>query len=124
MKKIVFALLLLLIASGCGQQASQEGKQILFSLKVIDDQNKDVFEKQLDTKNGTNLFDALKDNNVEFEYKEYSFGVFITGIEGLSPAEGEYLAIYVDGKYSEKGATEIIPANNSEVGFRVEKVMA
>ena len=64
----------------------------------------------------------MQSAGVEMKYKEYSFGKMITSIGPVGPAAGEYLAIYVNGKYSEKGAADIMPENGDLIEFKVEKI--
>ncbi len=73
---------------------------------------------------GQNLFMALSEgeDGVTIGYEEYPFGVFIYQVAGIEPPQGEYLAIYINGKYSEKGAQDIIPLEGQTIDFRVEKI--
>jgi hypothetical protein len=129
--KIIAILLLLILANGCIQIENKENNAsqlnptsdtIKIKLKIIDSQNKTIVEKQIVDKKEQNLFEMLLKSGVNFNYKKYTYGAFITEIEGLKPNNNEYIAIYVNGKYSDKGVSSIMPKNNDTIEFKLEKM--
>ncbi|ERJ12887.1 DUF4430 domain-containing protein [Haloplasma contractile] len=65
------------------------------------------------------LFELIKDN-VTLSYEESTFGNFITGIGGLSPKTGAYIALYKNGEMALKGVDEISYDNGDLFKFKVE----
>lgn len=121
MKKIVVLLMILFLSFGCLQTSQPEEQQITFTIKGFDSNNELVFEKQLQTEDSIKAFDALKENNVMMEYEQYSFGVLITRIEAMVPQIGEYIALYVNGDYSNVGVSDLELNDGDVLEFRVEK---
>ena len=136
----VLSILMLLFTLGCAQQTAQQSKNapenkqsekpgganetIHFKFRAIDSEGTAAIEKEITAKKGQTLFEALSEveNGISFGYREYAYGTFITAIGKVVPSNGEYLAIYVDGKYAEKGATDLKPENGSTIEFKVEKI--
>ncbi len=116
-----------LLIAGCAQlqqekpQANPAGQKVVFTIKYPGS-GVQTIEKRSGAGAGTNLFDAMRAADVPMKYSEYSFGKMITSVGIIGPAEGEYLAIYVNGNYSEKGASDIVPAEGDMVEFRMEKI--
>lgn len=48
---------------------------------------------------------AAEKNNFGLQYQMYDFGVFITGIGGITPTGNQYWAFYYNGKYAQVGAS-------------------
>ncbi|MEK6958072.1 MAG: DUF4430 domain-containing protein [archaeon] len=118
---VVAALAILLAFSGCAQQQIT-GEKTSFSLRVTDSSGEAVSEKLLETSTGQTVFDALKENKINMKYEDYSIGPFITGIEGVSPQSGEYMAVYVNGKYADSGVGDLKIIGGENIEFRVEKI--
>ncbi len=59
---------------------------------------------------GDNAFSVLQrasnQNNFALAYDTYSFGVFITGIGGITPTGNQYWAFYYNGTFSNVGASD------------------
>ncbi len=146
--RIILSLLAIMLLAGCTQQQLQPSglgpqsntwkagepydytpktdEQVSFTLRVVDSDGNVVVDKQMASEKGQNLFLAIPEgeDGVPIGYKEYPFGAFIYQVAGVEPLEGEYLAIYVDGRYSEKGAQGIIPEEGQIIEFRVEGISA
>lgn len=64
---------------------------------------------KVDLQNGDNAFTVLErasaENGFTLTYDTYSFGVFITGIGGITPTGNQYWAFYYNGAYSNVGAS-------------------
>lgn len=67
------------------------------------------------TKNES-AFDIL-DGVADVQYQQYSFGKFITSINGLSGNQTHGWFFFVDGKPSQVGADSYYPAGNETIGF-------
>lgn len=122
---------LLLLASACTIQKSVEKQNTtetqtinvkLINVKFIFDAKEQNYHKEVSvqTIEGMNAFDLLN-QNAELEFQQYSFGKFITGINGVKPKENEYWALYVNGIYSDKGIEAITLDKDTEILFRIEK---
>jgi len=132
MKTKIIAIIILLLASGCIQkqenketdnsQLNQTNNSIKIKLKITDSQNKTIAEKYVAGEKEQNLFEILLKSDINFNYKKYSYGAFITEIEGLKPKNNEYIAIYINEKYSDKGVSSITPKNNDIIEFKLEKI--
>lgn len=65
---------------------------------------------KVDLQIGDNAFTILQrasvKNNFALVYQTYSFGVFITGIGGITPSGNQYWAFYYNGAYSNVGASD------------------
>ncbi|MEM4261785.1 MAG: DUF4430 domain-containing protein [Candidatus Diapherotrites archaeon] len=109
---------------GCvGQSSKQnylEQKPVFFVLKY--GYGSDYNYLFLKSFSGQKVFDALVSNNVNFTYKDFGFGKMVLSVENLVPQKGEYLAIYVDGVYADKGISELEVKENAVLEFRIEKV--
>jgi outer membrane murein-binding lipoprotein Lpp len=64
------------------------------------------------------LFDLLKDN-VDVNYSESDFGVFITGIEGIETMAGNYIAITKNEEMSMVGIADMTFADEDVIGFEL-----
>jgi uncharacterized protein YcfL len=132
MKTKIIAIIILLLASGCIQkqenketdnsQLNQTNNSIKIKLKITDSQNKTIAEKYVAGEKEQNLFEILLKSDINFNYKKYAYGAFITEIEGLKPKNNEYIAIYINEKYSDKGVSSITPKNNDIIEFKLEKI--
>ncbi|VVB98691.1 Uncharacterised protein [uncultured archaeon] len=129
-KKAIIALLLvaaLALSAGCarqeqqGQNAGQTGNAIEFTLKTPGS-GVPVITQQIKTTEGKTLFGAMQESGVQMKYREYSFGKMITSIGIIEPGQGQYLAVYVDGNYSQKGIDEIIPKQGQTIEFKLEQI--
>jgi outer membrane lipoprotein-sorting protein len=129
---IILLIISLLLASGCIQkqenketdnsQLNQTNNSIKIKLKITDSQNKTIAEKYVAGEKEQNLFEILLKSDINFNYKKYAYGAFITEIEGLKPKNNEYIAIYINEKYSDKGVSSITPKNNDIIEFKLEKI--
>lgn len=135
----ILSVFTMLLAAGCTQQTAQQNEYapqtkseepggasdtIQFKFRAIDSEGTAAIEKEITAQKGQSLFEALSEveNGISFGYREYAYGTFITAIGKVVPGQGEYLAIYVDGKYAEKGVADTIPEEGSTIEFRVEKI--
>jgi hypothetical protein len=109
---------MLLIASGCTTQKEIEKTKI--NVKLIFEAENYYKELNVKVEKNSNAFDVLN-ANAKIEFKQYSFGKFIESINGIKPKENEYWAIYVNGKYSEKGIELIQLTDDTELKFKIEK---
>ena len=120
MKKILFALFLLLIVAGCTQETTTQ-EQISFTAQIYDAENNLVLEKEITTTAGENAFDALQENDFPFEYEESTYGIFVTRVSGITPEEGTYVAIYVDDEYASVGLSDLELYNEMDLKFKIEE---
>ena len=127
--KIIILAFLALLICGCSQQQTvqpdgtpSEKVEPVITLKLTDSSGLAVLTKKMDPVPGKNAFELLKQNDVPMVYDEGSYGVFIKEISYLKPRQGEYLALYVDGKYSNVGIKDVFPKEGTVIEFRAEKI--
>jgi hypothetical protein len=129
MKKIFVLLILLLFvfAFGCTQTVEQSSsvtdEKVNISFKYVDGEEVVLIEEEIEATKGINAFDFLKEN-FEVDYEEYAFGPFVKSFNGMVPSEGEYIALYVNGDYAEKGISEYVLNEDTLIEFRFESVSA
>ncbi len=127
MKKII--LLLLIVAtfitlSGCLKEKAGAESDGSVSISVFDLEGVEVINEDIDymaTKDdGTNttMFDILMDN-FEIVYKEYDFGVSVTGINDViaDSSQNQYLHIKHNGEASAVGVSDMVFADGDEIEF-------
>lgn len=114
---------LLLFFSGCAQQqfTLERGNQSVdFSIKVIAN-NETIVDKLVAVEKGKNALQAMKDS-VEVKTQQSGFGEFVTGIAGVQADTQHYWALYVDGKYAEKGIDQYTLDEGTAVEWRLEEI--
>ncbi len=117
------AFFLLLFFAGCAQQQAIETpnpQSVNFSLKVTAN-NETLVDKLFVVEKGANALQAMKDS-VEVQTQESSFGEFVTGIAGVQADTKHYWALYVDGKYAEKGIGDYTLDEDLAVEWRLEEI--
>ena len=122
----VALLILFILANGCLQtqtvQSNNLSETVSVELNVVGDQNQVILNQTIQVQKGTNAFDALN-QNIQIEYQDYSFGKFITGINGLkADSSKEYWAFYVNNQYSSAGVQDFIIQEPVKLEFRLEKI--
>lgn len=70
---------------------------------------------------GQTAYELLKEDH-EPEVKEYDFGVYIEGIDGVKGNDQYYWAFYLDGEYADKGADQTVLKVGDKVEFRYEEI--
>ena len=59
--------------------------------------------------------------NYNIGTEEYRVGEMVVSINGCSAGEGEFWAVYVDGKMSEVGAGELATSDGQLLEWKLEK---
>jgi len=118
---IFAAIIFLLLLSGCMQKtdAAAAGETAKATFTVTGYQGK-IAEKAVEAEKGANAFELMK-KNISVKYTLYSFGPLITEIEGTKPEGSDYWALYVNGKYAEKGIADYILDEDLEIEWKIEK---
>jgi hypothetical protein len=121
MMGLLFMILTLLIFSACEPVPS-------ITVEVINLNEEVLFTKRLriDSKSDIKLLDFL-DENIDLDYTEFSFGVFVNGIEGHYPTEYQvtynyYFGLYINDEVSTVGISEIEITEGMTVSF-IEQTM-
>ncbi len=70
---------------------------------------------------GRTALDLLKQTHV-VEVKNYSFGDLVTGIDGVSPDANHFWAMYVNGEFSQVGASAYITKSSDQIKWQIEEV--
>ncbi len=118
-----FFLFSFLFFSGCfqSQELSSEAEKVGFVLKYPSVYG--VVEQTLYADSGSSLVLAFAENNVPVKYRDFSFGKMVVGIGDLEPSGNEYLAIYANGSYADRGVSDILVYDGLVVEFKVEKIV-
>lgn len=94
-----------------GQEA-----QVTFKIFVEETQ---ITEK---TTEGTNAFDAMQEV-FEISYQDYgSLGVMIETIDGISPGQGNFWKLFVNGQEAQLGISNITLEENMTIEWKTEKI--
>jgi len=124
MKAIILVsfVFILLLTSGCVQQTQkQASEKATVSLKYTDAKGTTILEKSFKVAKGTNAFDAIKEN-VALGYKMYNAGAFVESIGGIKPPKGYYLALYINGKYADKGISSQVIEKDTIIEWKTESI--
>ncbi|MFA5764187.1 MAG: DUF4430 domain-containing protein [archaeon] len=89
------------------------------TLKAFDENGVIILDATDSFVAGTQALDAMQELTV-VEYTQYVFGVMILSIEGVSPGNQQYWALYQDGNYSSVGISEINIDNNTMLEWKIE----
>ena len=72
-----------------------------------------------DGRNGVNAFALLKDH-ASVKAKLYSFGYFVTSIDGVTGNGPKYWTFYVNGKEASVGASSYITKSSDKITWKLE----
>lgn len=90
-----------------------------FSLKALDVNGNIILNDSDSFLDGTSALDAMNELS-SIEYTQYSFGVMIISIEGVTAGDHEYWALYTDGNYSPVGISDISIDKDTSIEWRIE----
>ena len=71
---------------------------------------------------GKNALELLKVSNT-IEVKHYDFGDMVTGINGYSPDSKHFWAMYVNGQFSQLGASAYITKSSDTIRWEIDTVV-
>jgi hypothetical protein len=57
------------------------------------------------------------------DVKHYSFGDMVTGIDGVTPDSNHFWAMYVNGQFSQVGASSYITKNSDTIKWEIDAVV-
>lgn len=142
-QRVIALIIILVILSGTGlgvykysesrKKASiqsttiQENKSEKLKVEVVNEKG-ELSAYTTNLKEGTSAFDALKQLKSEnkgftFEFKEYSFGPFITSINGFQPdSSKQFWSFYVNDKVSSEGVGAYKIKKGDIIKFKVENI--
>jgi len=130
-KKIRLFLLvgLVIVLSGCTikQNIDTTGDEILnqnnkIGLEVVFDGN-DIREFEFDFEEGMNALNLLDKSGLEVQMKEYDFGAFVEGIDGVGGGgENKYWIYYVNDETGQVAADQYVLDAGDEVGWSFEEM--
>ncbi len=82
-----------------------------------------VLDKAIKVKRGTSAFEAMLQADPSLDYTEYSgIGVMVNSINGVSPGEDSFWALYVNGKQSAVGISQIFLEENTLIEWKTEEI--
>ncbi|MDO8428528.1 MAG: DUF4430 domain-containing protein [Candidatus Diapherotrites archaeon] len=95
---------------------------VSIELQAYNSENELVLDKNIQIQKGKTAFQIMQENTV-IEFQDFSFGKFITSINGLqADSSKEYWAFYVNQEYSSVGVQEYIAENPAKLEFRLETI--
>ena len=68
-----------------------------------------------------NAFDLLS-SQVEVNYKEYDFGIFVDGLDGLMADKEHFWAFYVNGEFAIKGVKQTTLQKGDVMEFKYQLI--
>jgi len=71
---------------------------------------------------GKNAFELLNASH-RVEAKHYSFGDMVTSIDGIEPDANHFWAMYVNGQFSQVGASSYITKNSDTIKWQIDAVV-
>lgn len=119
---LISFIFILLLTTGCVQQIQkQASEKATVLLKYTDANGATILEKSFKVERGTNAFDAIKEK-VALDYKMYHAGAFVKSIGGVKPPKGYYLALYINGKYADKGISSQVIKKDTVIEWKTESI--
>ncbi len=70
---------------------------------------------------GRTALDLLKASHT-VEAKSYSFGDLVTGIDGISPDASHFWAMYVNGEFSQVGASAYVTKSTDVIKWQMDEI--
>jgi hypothetical protein len=65
---------------------------------------------------------ALLEANHQVESKHYDFGDLVSSIDGIAPGAGHFWALYVNGNFSQVGASDYITKSTDVIRWQIDAV--
>jgi hypothetical protein len=127
---LFFGLAQILLFSGCTQtlqeqkdtESPSQEQTVTLTLKLFNEEGQLILDESLEVEPGTNAFEAMQ-KIAEVEYEDYgSMGAFVKGINGIRPGQGNYLALYVNGEYANKGISSHSIEDDTLIEWKIEKI--
>lgn len=73
-------------------------------------------------RDGKNALELLESSH-RVDAKHYSFGDLVTGIDGIAPDAKHFWAMYVNGKFSQLGASVYITKSTDTIKWQIDAVI-
>lgn len=70
---------------------------------------------------GKTAFELLKANH-QVEAKHYSFGDMVVSIDGVAPDANHFWAFYVNGQFSQVGASAYITKSTDQIKWQLDEI--
>jgi len=86
--------------------------------QVIQTQTNVITYQGQDGKNALELLKSLH----RVETKSYSFGDFVSSIDGVAPDSAHFWALYVNGSLSQVGASQYITKSSDTIKWQIDAV--
>ncbi len=116
-KTIIIAALVVVIGAGAGigvYEQDQSGH-----VKTVTNSQHQLTRISYSGKNGVNAFSLLQ-KYAKVQSKHYSFGEFVTSINGEAGNGPKYWTLYVNGKQATVGASAYITKNSDTVTWKLQ----
>jgi len=112
---VVVAVVAIAAGVGVGVDVHNNSGQVQ---TVTNTQNK-ITQISYDGQNGINAY-ALLQKHATVQSKHYSFGYFVTSIDGVAGTGPKYWTLYVNGKEASVGASAYITKNSDRVTWKLQ----
>ena len=130
-KKIeIFVIVAIIAVIGIIYAFKQKPAPVLTTNTVADqatDQSGQVQEVPTTTieypgQDGKNALELLKAGH-QVDAKHYSFGDLVTGIDGITPDSKHFWALYVNGQFSQVGASAYVTKAADSIKWQIDAVV-
>ncbi len=99
------------VSSGMPVPGSDVQDKVVVTANVIE-------YRGVDGKNALELLQASH----RVDLKHYSFGDLVTGIDGITPDASHFWALYVNGQFSQVGASAYITKSSDTIRWQIDEV--
>ena len=99
-----------------------QSSEIVTVLVKASDNGQIVLDKVIQVEKGSNAFEAMKKADPLLEFEEFSFGVMVNGINGVSPVENSFWALYINGEMAAVGISSVLVEGNMLIEWKTEEI--
>ena len=97
------------------------GKEVTATFKIFFEGTQ-ITEEKLQVKSGTNAFEAMQEA-FSVEYKDYGkMGVMVETINGISPEQGKFWKLFVNGQEAQTGISSLAIKENTLIEWKTEEM--
>jgi len=115
-KVTLIVVLVLVVAGGGGVWWHEDAAN---RVQTVTNARHQITQLSYRGQNGVNAFTLLK-RHAQVKYKHYSFGDFVTSIDGTAGNGPKYWTLYVNNKEASVGASAYITKNSETVTWKLQ----
>ncbi len=116
-KKYLVTVIVVVLVAGFG--VGVWAHEMRHSVETVTNSQHQVTQLSYSGKNGINAFTLLQ-QHAQVGYKHYSFGNFVTSIDGVVGNGPKYWTLYVNGRQSNVGASAYITKNSDTITWELQ----